>query len=126
MTHPYSNDPIWGPPAPIIPIELSPSFDPSNRIIEVALIDSGASISAITKNIVEVLDLDPIREVTVRGVTGDKTLRVYPVNLTFHGRVFPNMTAICLEDVAYPIIGRDVLNNYYIYLKGPSLETEVT
>lgn len=126
MTYPYSNDPTWEPPAPIIPIELTPCHDPLNRISEIALIDSGASSSAITKKIVEVLNLDPIREVTVRGVTGGKTLRVYAINLTFHNRIFPNMSVICLEDVAYPIIGRDILNNYYVHLKGPPLETEVT
>ncbi|MGH7800662.1 MAG: retroviral-like aspartic protease family protein [Thermodesulfobacteriota bacterium] len=114
--YPYSNEPI---PAPIVSIEISAAYNPNTKSQRDALIDSGADTSCIPPSVINELNLIPIRDEAVRGVTGETNLYIYAVNIRFHGIIFSNLSVIGLPEEDIPLIGRDILNKLHLCLDGP-------
>lgn len=78
--------------------------------------DTGATGSAITKNLAKDLSLIPIGRVKVKGVHGDKDVNVYPVKITLNNEdvsfVLPVTECDDLTDdnTAMFLIGMDIIS----------------
>ncbi len=94
---------------PFIDVEF---FQGDLRITDSSLIDTGADITCITKDIAEKLKLhdSPYTVRKVIGFAGDTMeLRQYEVNIQIEGRVFRNHPVI-VADLPNPLIGWDILS----------------
>ena len=112
----YSRDSI--PPAPVIPIEISKPSTPDDKLPKLALIDSGADMSALPPSLIDELGLTPIREVIIQGSTGIGIRPIYVVNILFHGTSFRYLSVMGMPDEDLIVIGRDILNSFHICLDG--------
>ncbi len=79
----------------------------------VAIWDTGATNSCITKNVVDHLNLKPISKTRVSGAFGEEIKNVYMVSIGLPNKVgFPNMpvTEVVLKD-ADVLIGMDIISD---------------
>ena len=87
-----------------------------------ALIDSGSSITCIPYNLITGLSLVPIGSGpvdTARSLFSKET-DIYRVNIDFFGVIFRNFPVYRFEK-DFALIGRDILNKYYLQLNGPTM-----
>jgi len=122
-SYPYLNDRNkWYNPHPIISIEISACYDPNRKIETLALVDSGADETLLPIKIIQdsTLELNPIGEVTLIGVTGKGVYNTYCVNIRVEGVIFRHLFVAGIPNLDYPLIGRDILNKFFIHLNGPS------
>jgi predicted aspartyl protease len=88
-----------------------------------ALVDTGADISVLPQGLPERLGLPAVDRVSVTGVNGlSHPLPVYAAQVALNG-YRKVIRAVSLG--ATPLIGRDVLNNVTIRLRGPEAILEV-
>ena len=89
-----------------------------------ALIDTGASISAVDEDIVINLGLHPIDEIEVRTPAGKSIHKVFPVRFIFEGNPLPEVSLIfavgCkLQPQGFVVLlGRDLLQSYIFIYNG--------
>lgn len=92
----------------------------SMTLLVLALIDSGSSITCIPYNLITGLNLAPIGSgpvSTARSVVSKET-DMYRVNIDFLGVPLRNFPVYRFEQ-DFALIGRDILNKYYLKLNGP-------
>jgi hypothetical protein len=115
------------PPCPFILVALR------NRLtgVEVrdvpAQVDTGADQTILTDTLVEALGLSRTGCELIRWLGGPPVeCPTYTVCLHIH--TFPPHTIEVLAGtgMAWPLLGRDVLNHYRIVLDGPALHLEIT
>ncbi len=99
----------------------------------VALIDTGAGVSGIDATVVARLGLQPVGQVTVAGVTGEKLRSKYPATFDFPGTSLPKMSFAELVEAEISnqqvpgssgplvaLIGRDILHHFVLIYNGVS------
>lgn len=117
MAYAYdSSGRFGGTPAPVVEVILEWN---GRRSPVRALVDTGASVTAIPRAEYRRLGLrkigDPEDIGGVATARADRTV----VNITFEGVVFPNFPVVTTEDLPCTLIGRDILNRYVIECDGP-------
>jgi hypothetical protein len=123
MKYSYSQE--FSPPAPVLSIEAFVPDGPERRRLLDAKLDTAADISAIPSTLVDELDLEAVSEVLVSGYDGQVELvRTYVVGLELPEARVRRIEAILMPE-PYVLLGRDVLNHFYIYLQGPDLAFEM-
>ena len=123
MKYPY--DRVFSPPAPILPLEITIPEEPQRRVQVDAQLDTAADISAIPARVVDEWNLEPVSEVTVTGYNAEtETLPTYTVGLELPQAHIRRIEVISIPE-PYVLLGRDVLNHFYISLNGPGLTFEM-
>lgn len=109
------------PPAPMVHVTVASIVRTRRRESAPALLDTGSDITAIPTKFVDALQLYPISRLRLEDVQS-KTVPVftYAVRLTIAGLVIPRLEVI-LTGLEFVVIGRDVLNRFYLLLNGPDL-----
>lgn len=103
--------------APVKLIRFSHPVQTTQFVDEEALIDSGSSVTFIPKSIVDTLALKEIDRRQVRDFEGNARPKpVYVVKVSCDTLTF---TIQVIETDAYPIIGRDIINQFETKLDGP-------
>jgi hypothetical protein len=114
------------PPAPFIDVVISHSEDTAQTINVRAIIDTAADVSAIPMTLVDQLELPITKKLMVKGYDDVPTsVFTYSVLLEVSQVQFRNLRVIATPR-AYVILGRDVLNHFYIQLNGPELTFDVS
>ncbi len=115
-------DPHRTPPAPILPIRLGrPGAEPN--VLLVALVDTGADATVIPPALAMRLDLPILAEVAVAGTGGfSQRARVHAAVVEVGGSQWP-IQVLALGGEA--LVGRDLLNQWVVTLRGPAQILEV-
>ncbi len=109
------------PPAPVIDIRIFPSLGPALGQPLRAKLDTAADISCIPADLVEQLGLLPVRTVPVEGYDGiQEMVYTYTITLEVAAIQFHHLEVVSIPE-EYALLGRDVLNNFYVQLNGPDL-----
>lgn len=90
-----------------------------------ALIDTGASVSAVDETVISNLQVSPVRVATVHTPGGLSQQNVYPARFAFPGTPLPaiDFNAV-LGSILKPqgiiaLLGRDVLTHFMLIYNGP-------
>ncbi len=116
MTARFAYNLTRNPPAPMLPIRLGrPGADPN--VLLTALVDTGADATIIPRALARRLDLPVLTEVAI-GVTGGLSQRatVHAAVIEVAGARWP---AQVIALGGEPLIGRDLLNQWVVTLRGP-------
>ena len=102
-------------------------------VLGVALIDTGAGISGIDTSVIQQLQVQPVGQVLVAGVTGAKLRSKYPARFAFPGTNLPqldfdelveselaNQTVEGSSGPLVALIGRDILHHFVLIYNGPA------
>ena len=109
------------PPAPFVDIHISPPVSPALGQPLRAKLDTAADISCIPADLVEQLGLLPARTIPVEGYDGiQEMVYSYTVILEVADARFRHLEVVSIPE-GYVLLGRDVLNHFYIQLNGPDL-----
>jgi hypothetical protein len=109
------------PPAPFVDIHVFPPLSSAWGQPLRAKLDTAADISCIPADLVEQLDLLPARIVPVEGYDGIQTMvYTYIVAVEVTNARFRHLEVVTTPE-KYALLGRDVLNNFYVQLNGPDL-----
>ncbi len=109
------------PPAPFLDIQLRHPDDPVQITRLSAKIDTGADISALPAIVIEQLGLPVTSKLMVAGYDGVPTaITTYGVILTVEQIRFKVHEIIAISET-HALLGRDVLNHFYLQLNGPDL-----
>lgn len=109
------------PPAPFVDICISPPLSPALGQPLRAKLDTAADLSCIPAELVEQLGLLPTRTVRVEGYDGiEAMVYTYTVTLEVAAARFRHLEVVSIPE-KYALLGRDVLNYFYIQLNGPNL-----
>lgn len=120
LMHDY--DASYSPPAPVIAAEISSLLHPRRQRTAPALLDTGADITAIPAEFAQPLNLYPIGRLQLEGVSGKLIPSlIYAVRFQVGGLAIPRLEVV-LTPFEFAVLGRDVLNRFYIRLDGPELQ----
>ena len=124
LVRPYDETNFF-PPAPVLSVSLSTPIN-GQIIKSLALLDSGADITAIPQWIVQQLQLRYVDEIWVEGYEGiPKKTFVYSVKI-----IFDNLGDLVIKAIAADsnsiLIGRDILNRWSVFLKGRSKTLKIS
>ena len=109
------------PPGPFLEIIIRHPRLPAKFQIVPAKLDTGADISAIPQRIVDELELLPVRTLLIEGYDGSQTaIDTYAVTIEAAKAPF-RQTEVILIPEEHALLGRDLLNFFYIQLNGPTL-----
>jgi predicted aspartyl protease len=122
--NPYDRD--YDPPAAVIEVGLAAAGSRRRRQMTArALLDTGSEITAIPRRYAESLRLYPISRLTIEDLALKRTTVLsYAVQLSVGGQAIPRLEVV-LTALDYVVLGRDVLNRFYLALNGPELTFEV-
>ncbi len=122
MTVRVAYDQQRNPPAPILPIRLGrPGTDPS--VLVTALVDTGADATMIPRALARRLNLPVLGEVGVGGSGGlSQRATIHAAVVEVAGARWP-VQVIALGGES--LVGRDLLNQWVVTLKGPQGKLEV-
>jgi hypothetical protein len=113
------------PPVPFIDVVIGRSED-SEKVTIRAKIDTAADVSAIPTKVIEQLGLPIAKKLIVKGYDDIPTpVFTYNILLEVAQVQFGNLRVIATPR-AYVILGRDVLNHFYIHLNGPELTFDLS
>ncbi|HEY4688143.1 MAG TPA: hypothetical protein VIK33_02440 [Anaerolineae bacterium] len=123
MKRPY--DQRFSPPAPALTIDIFVPDNANQRDTILAKLDTAADISAIPLDLLKAWRLEPESEIVISGIdAAPTTVRTYTVGIELpDARIRRSEVIPIAED--YALIGRDILNHFYIYLNGPDLTFEI-
>ncbi len=91
-----------------------------------ALIDTGASISAVDNSIITSLEVQPVGLIEVHTPSGSALQNQYPVRFGFPGSSLPELTvqqaigSVLQAQGIIALIGRDALSSVILVYNGPS------
>ena len=115
----YNYDTTVKEPRLLLSLHIS-NLIKSKKIKVNAIIDTGASISAIPKYFISKLDLFPTRKVQVTGFTGEKeNVYKYLIKVFLTSKMKYEIEVIPSKR-DYFIIGRDILNRMKLIADGPN------
>ena len=116
---PYNQD-VY-PPAPFLDVVLHHPANPQVTQSLPAKVDTGADISAIPFSTVDEFNLSRFSTIPVEGYDGQlSTVPTYAIGLHIADTYLGHLEVISIPE-AYVLLGRDVLNGFYIRLNGPDL-----
>lgn len=116
---PYNS--VEQPPAPVLSLVVYHPEHNTQSIRVHAKLDTGADISALPDTIVQQLALPVTSKLVVEGYDGvSTTVSSYAARLVIESVPLKPQEIIAIPET-YALLGRDVLNNFYLYLKGPEL-----
>ncbi len=123
MKYPYTES--VSPPAPLLSIEIFVPEELQQRLQVDAKLDTAADISAFPSVVVRELGLESVSEIIISGYDASpKVLPTYTVGLEL-----PQARIRHIEVIAIPescaLLGRNLLNHFYINLNGPDLTFEI-
>ncbi len=127
LLYPYDEQ-NFNPPAPSLGVYLSIPSSTSQRqsVKSIALLDSGADITAIPRWAIQQLQLKYVDETFVSGYDrAEKKAFVYSVKVIFEKIGNFTIRAIATDDI-YVLVGRDILNKLQLFLKGRTRVFEVS
>ena len=112
------------PPAPFVDVQITDPATGETLTLR-AKLDTGASMSVLPEAVAEELSLEPMGRIYCYGYDGSESTRpTYFVSLQVMGLLIP-----MLETVSAPrqdvLLGRDVLNQFNITLRGKDLTFEM-
>lgn len=114
------------PPAPFLVLSVVHPGDDTKTFQIDAKIDTGADISALPASILGELGLPMVSKLMIEGYDGAlATVSTYAALLEV-GTVRFRVQEIIAIPESYALLGRDVLNHFYLYLRGPDLTLEVS
>lgn len=109
----------------------APGESPSSHSY-VALVDTGADFTLIPLPWLLTIDASEVRSAYVRGLWSKQQLAtLYLVDLHLANRVLPGIEVIGVdidglaENDEEIVLGRNVLNNLYLFLEGPGAQTHI-
>lgn len=113
------------PPAPLLQVTVA-SIVRTRREATLALLDTGSDITAIPDKLADPLRLYPIGRLRLEDVEAKTTpVFTYAVQLTVAGVTIPRLEVI-LTGLDFAVLGRDVLNRFYLLLNGPELTFDLS
>jgi hypothetical protein len=114
------------PPAPFVEIAIHHPTNLEQSIRIQAKIDTGADVSAIPTSLIPQLQLPVASNLLIEGYDG-VSVRVlsYSVLLEIADHRFENWEVIAFPD-DYVLLGRDILNYFYVQLNGPDFTFKVS
>lgn len=117
----WSYDQSLQPPAPFLDVLVRHPRQPDNCQQIRARLDTGADLSAIPQATAEALELLPARTILAEAYDGTQTrLRTFFIVLEVAQARFRRLEVILIPE-SYALLGRDVLNHFYVSLHGPDL-----
>lgn len=120
---PYSAE--HNPPAPVLTIVLTNIVRGRPRVEVPALLDTGSDMTAIPSTLVDRLKLYPFNRIQIEGFGSEPiTALTYAARILIEGFERQEVEVV-LTDLPFAILGRDVLNQFYLYLDGPSQQFEI-
>ena len=114
------------PPAPFLDVVVHHPEDTAQTVQVQAKIDTGADISAVPATLVAQLGLPIASKMNVEGYDGvATTVSTYSVLIEVRQARFRVREVISISET-YVLLGRDVLNHFYIHLNGPELTFDLS
>lgn len=116
----------YNPPMPVLDIGISPPASGLPSVTVEAVVDTGADGTLIPRDVLEHIGASFVDRAYLRGITGQRqAVDLYLVTIHL-GRLRVNgVRAVALSPGSAAILGRDVLNQLDIALRGPAGVTEV-
>ena len=112
-------DLTYEPPAPVLDVTVANVTNRRRRRTLPGLLDTGSDITALPATFVDTLQLYPIGRLRLEGVDAStQPVLTYAVHLTIGGVSIPRLEVI-LTGLDFAVIGRDILNRFYLLLRGP-------
>jgi hypothetical protein len=116
-------------PIPFVNIYLQNPLDSKlSTIFDCAILDTGSDLTIISYGIVSKLQLRPIGSqnfIPFRGLSRETQGIPYRIELSFDDRDYIKSKVVAVPDDILngeAIIGRNILNRYFITFNGPKLE----
>lgn len=114
------------PPAPFVHLSLFCTHTGRELRQQPAQIDTGADRTVIPEKLVEELGLVPLDEVPVSGFDGQiLLLQTFWLQVQIHEFPPTQIEAIAHASQPFPLLGRDLLNQFRLILDGPQLFLEI-
>ena len=109
------------PPAPFLSVTVASPIEKRRRETLPALLDTGSDVTAIPVRLVESLQLYPTGRLRLEDIKSETTfVYTYGVQLNVAEVIIPR-TEVILTGLDFIVLGRDVLNRFYLTLNGPEL-----
>jgi hypothetical protein len=109
------------PPAPIVDITIRHPEDFAQAVYIRAKIDTAADVSAIPITVAAQLNLPIAKKLKVKGYDDIPTsVFTYSTHFEVAQANIDSLKVIAIPG-EYALLGRDVLNHFYIHLNGPEL-----
>lgn len=122
----FPYDPDFDPPAPTLPITLTHPTDSTRSSNTIAQLDTGADLTALPQAVLDPLNVPPAGDLLVSGYDGRRDrVPMYYLTLTVAGHTLDLLRVVALPG-SQALLGRDVLNRFYIRLAGPDLSFDLT
>jgi predicted aspartyl protease len=113
------------PPAPFLTITIVNPYQLEKRVELPALLDTGSDVTALPIRIVTELGLEVQRTIAVSGMDDEPIpTPVYVTNLEVEGNRMERVDVVEWED-NFVVLGRDILNEFYIILDGQMKQFEI-
>lgn len=123
MTTSYDYDRHYDPAAPVVPVGLGPSSRGTVRRETTALVDTGSDASMFPIDILKGAGARYVDQYMMRPVVGEPVeVSLYATTVHVAGYVIHGIHAIAQPEGSEAILGRDVLNELDITLKGLAQE----
>ncbi len=124
MTIPY--DSTFDPPALVLTVTVTGVVRTRPRLQLNALIDTGADMTAIPRTAIRRLNLYEVGRMTVEDIHARLVkVDIYSAQLTLAGQPTRKMEVV-ETDLPFIVLGRDWLQDYYLYLQGPDKIFEIS
>jgi len=122
----WTYDQSVDPPAPFVDIRVSPPLYPALGQSLQAKLDTAADISCVPSYLVDQLGLLPARAIPAEGYDSVQTVvNTYTITLEVAAARFRNLEVVSIPE-KYALLGRDVLNFFYVQLNGPDLTFDMS
>jgi len=114
------------PPAPFISVTITNPLQRRKHVTLPALLDTGSDLTAIPADLVDRLQLYSTGRIFLEDVKGETfPFFTYTVRLTLD-KIIISSLKVMSTDLEHVILGRDVLNRFYLHLNGPDLTFDLS
>jgi predicted aspartyl protease len=125
VIYPYKTD-GFNLPAPVLEVSLSLPMTSGDIIKVPALLDSGADMTVIPRNVVQQLQLKYVDEILAVGFDGIvKKTFVYSTKIIFD-KLGDFIIRVITSENDHALIGRDILNRWSVFLRGREKVFEIS